>query len=131
MASKFINGINLDSTDFKTSIRSALGSLNPIQTATFNASWGNIYFADASAGSIVITLPASVSIQQGNSIIVNRTDSSANSVTIIANGTETYLGMQATATKVSLKSNGSVKINCTGTQPAMIGIILQVLQMHL
>ena len=120
MASKFINGINLDSTDFKISIRSALGTLNPIQTATFNASWGNIYQVDASVSSINITLPASVSIQQGNSIIVNRTDSSANSVTIVTSAAEKYLGIQTNANFISLKSNGSVKINCTGTQPAVI-----------
>jgi len=118
---KFINGLLIDSSDYQIAVRGIDTTLQANQTTNFTASWGNIYAVDASASSISVILPASSTIQTGNTVVIRRIDTSANNVTIISNGTEIFDTTHTNAIALQLKIGGSATIRCTGTKPAIVG----------
>lgn len=66
----------------------------------------------ASGGARTVTLPAAASAGSGFKVVIKKTDSSANTVTIDGNGSETIDGA---ATKVLRLQNQSVALICDGT----------------
>ena len=118
---KFVNGILIDSSDYQIAVRGVDTTLQANQTANFTASWGNVYAVDASASSISVILPASSTPQSGNTIIIRRIDTSANDVTVYANGIEVFDTTHTSAIALQLKAGGSTTIRCTGTKPAIVG----------
>ncbi len=83
------------------------------KTANYTATSSDyLLLVDATAGAVTITLPAASS-SSGMVLIVKKTDSGANAVTVDANGAETIDGV----TTVGLTTQyDSVKIQCDGTE---------------
>jgi len=88
--------------------------ITTVTTVTGNTTLGATHtsvLADATVGAITITLPTAVGIS-GSLYMIKKIDSSANAVTVDANGSQTIDGiltevLQRQWDKVSVQSNGA------------------------
>ena len=96
----------------------ATGLINTVVSVTAGqspvtvASTPTLYQADATNGAINLNLPACTSANVGLTEEVNKTDSTSNAVTFVANGTDTIAGA---ATLANTSPNGPTTIKCSKT----------------
>lgn len=82
-----------------------------VAASPYAAAAGSIVLANANGGPITVDLPAAASAT-GQSVVVNKTDSSSNAVTLDGDGAETING---SATETILQQFASVEVTSDGS----------------